>query len=107
MSVRRIIARIKYLRVNVAKKLSGLLFEQGGNAENRLAAINRQMEKTLDDNFDHLFTAPGPTIALGYFEVDYLAPVPWSKSSSPTKRYQHSAKLPFLWGTAPNPSIEV
>lgn len=94
-----IIARIKY-RGHVAKKLSGLMFDQAVRIE-RDAKI-----KSLDDKeigrvtSATLSPALGRTIALGYVKYDYLADdtevkVLFGESEQPAR----VVKLPFIRGS--------
>ena len=95
-----IIARIKY-RGHVAKKLSGVLFNQLVNVEPG-ASIKSVDDKEIGRTTS-ITLSPylGRTIALGYLKYDYLAPGTGVKVISGEKElFAQVAQLPFVRGTA-------
>ena len=96
-----IIARIKY-RGHVAKKLSGLAFEQAVKVEVGAAiksADGKEVGRITSVTYSpHL----GRTIALGYLKYDYLAPDTSVKISAGDEvLLAQVTELPFVWETAP------
>ena len=93
-----IIARIKY-RGHVAKKLTGLLFENE-------VALDRGAKIFSDDKEIGRVTSPtfsprlGRTIALGYLKYDYLSPgTPVNVSAGNDRTEGKVAELPFIRGS--------
>jgi folate-binding protein YgfZ len=91
-----IIARIKY-RGHVAKKLSGLRFEQAVRVEVGAAITSvdgKEVGKITSATYSpHL----GRTIALGYLKFDYLAPGTVVKVISGTDEFEANVtELPFV-----------
>jgi glycine cleavage system T protein len=99
-----IIARIKY-RGHVAKKLSGLIFEQAAKLEEGVKI------KSLDDKEIGRLTSAtysphlGRTIALGYVKYDYLTPGTEVKLiSADGELAARVATLPFVRGSWNEPA---
>ena len=94
-----IIARIKY-RGHVAKKLSGLIFDQAARVEQGAkirAADDKEIGRLTSVTYSpHL----GRTIALGYVKYDYLAPGTEVKVISADETLAaRVAELPFVRGS--------
>ncbi len=96
-----IIARIKY-RGHVAKKLTGLAFEQA------VKVAGDAIIKSTDDKDIGRITSVtysphlGRTIALGYLKYDYLAPDTSVKVISGDEEFRvQVTELPFVRGTTP------
>jgi folate-binding protein YgfZ len=96
-----IIARIKY-RGHVAKKLSGLEFNQVGKVEDGAtlkSMDNKEVGRITSTTYSPLL---GRRIALGYLKYDYLNPETSVKTVSGEEEHPaHVTKLPFVHGSAP------
>ncbi|HEV7473344.1 MAG TPA: aminomethyltransferase family protein [Pyrinomonadaceae bacterium] len=95
-----IIARIKY-RGHVAKKLTGLLFDEGGKAE--AGAMIKSTDGKEIGRLTSVAFSPQlrRTIALGYLKYDYLAPGTHVKVIAADEEIgAQVAELPFVRGTA-------
>jgi folate-binding protein YgfZ len=94
-----IIARIKY-RGHVAKKLSGLAFEQAVKVE-----ANATIKSTDDKDIGRITSKTysphlGQTIALGYLKYDYLAPCTSVKVTTGDQNIvAQVTELPFVRGS--------
>ena len=96
-----IVARIKY-RGHVAKKLSGLVFDQAVKVE--AGATIKSMDDKEIGRITSATLSPhlGRTIALGYLKYDYLAPETNVRIISGDDELEGQVgELPFVRGTAP------
>lgn len=96
-----IIARIKY-RGHVAKKLSGILFNQPVKVES--GAIIKSIDDKEIGRTTSIAVSPnlGRTIALGYLKYDYLAPGTDVKVISGSEEFEAKVtELPFVRVQAP------
>lgn len=96
-----IIARIKY-RGHVAKKLSGIKFNQPGKVEPGAvikSMDNKEIGRVTSSTYSpHL----GHTVALGYLKYDYLTPDTSVKVLAGDKELlAQVTELPFVRGTTP------
>ena len=91
-----IIARIKY-RGHVARKLTGLLFDQAVTVEAN-ASIKSQDQKDIGRITSSTYSPHlGRTVALGYLKYDYLAPGTGVKVISDAEEFEAKVtELPFV-----------
>lgn len=94
-----IIARIKY-RGHVARKLTGLLFDQAVTVEAN-ASIKSKDQKDIGRITSSTYSPHlGRTVALGYLKYDYLAPGNWVKVMTGDEEFSAQVTaLPFVRGS--------
>jgi folate-binding protein YgfZ len=94
-----IIARIKY-RGHVAKKLSGVIFDEGAQIEPGVKMLSRDDKEIGRVTSVSFSPTLNRTIALGYLKYDYLAPGTNMKAVSGESRFPaRVTELPFVRGS--------